>query len=105
MSKTPFSNMCRILGDFWYHNREGLEDKGWQDFIIDEGPTLALAYCLASGSAVLADNDSGLLGSREIEDAYNLLCEGLGLPSDIAYGSLDEMYDEVLGILKDHDGI
>lgn len=105
MPKTPFSNMCKILGDFWYYNREVLQDRGWQDFIIDEGPTLALAYCLSSGSVTLADNDLGILASREIEDAYVLLCEGLGISTDIAYGSLEEIYDDVLSILKDQDEI
>ena len=89
MSDTPtnhFSRKCEILADLWLNQRG---DEQLEDFIEYNDIGLPLAYAFAEDLA----KPTGL-AEKYIEETYALFCEALGLPDDVEWQSLEDMFAE-----------
>ena len=88
MSDTPtnhFSKKCEILADLWLNHRS---DNELEDFIEYNDIGLPLAYAFAEDLAKPTE-----IGTRFVEETYDLLVKALEIPEDYDYESLEEMFD------------
>lgn len=89
MSKTTFSDKCRILGDFWLDYREDAKrDENWQEFFDFADMGLPLAFLTDRGYAVITDE-----GKEVVEEAWFVFCEVCGVDADEAYITVSDVFD------------
>lgn len=85
MDKTPFSNKCEILNDF-YMDYSGSDEYGEFIELNDLGiPAAVLSF---SGAAILTD-----IGIKHVEDTWIALCELLEIDYHGEYESLSHMME------------
>lgn len=92
MSKTHFSNMVKILSEFWVYVRGNVEDRVWIEFIEDNTDSLVLAYLLSNNAVSISDNASGNIVMDELTQTWNTFCEYVNIPNDIEYRDLEEAF-------------
>lgn len=85
MDKTPFSNRCEILYDF-YMDYSGSED--YSDFIALNDLGFPAAVLTVTGAASLTD-----IGVKHVNDTWTSLCELLGVDSYGEYENLDYLME------------
>lgn len=83
MNKTPFSNKCQILRDFYFTNSS---DEYWSDFISMHDLGFPAAVLVVNGGATLTD-----VGISFVEETWQALCDELGLDYHGEYNDLSEM--------------
>ena len=89
MSKTAFSKKCEILGSMWLFYRDNEDnDQVFKDFFRWADIGMPLAYMVWENMArPTAD------GKKNVEAAWNMLCEILQCDAYASYTSLDDMFD------------
>lgn len=85
--KTPYSDICTILGDLWLDYRG---DDAFSDFIDYNDIGLPLAYCIAEGVVSNAP-----LAEQYIMETWELLLESLGV-EDTGYESLEDLLESAV---------
>ncbi len=90
MSKTTFSDKCRILGDFWFEYREdAAKDENWKQFIEYADMGLPLAALVDRGYAnALTDIGEGI-----IDETWNVFCEMCAVDPEEQYITLSDIFD------------
>ena len=90
MSKTTFSDKCRILGDFWLDYREDADkDENWKQFLEYADMGLPLAFLVDRGYAnALTD-----IGEAIVDETWNVFCEMCVVDPDGAYITLSDIFD------------
>jgi len=81
---TPFSNKCKILGEFWIRFKQ---DETYKEFIEYNDIGLPLAYFVSSELVELTD-----AGNRWINETWEVLSQAMQL-DDTEFESLDEVID------------
>jgi hypothetical protein len=90
MSKTTFSDKCRILGDFWLDYREDAsKDENWAKFFEYADMGLPLAFLIDRG---YADNATDI-GTEVIDETWNVFCEMCDVDADAAYITVADVFD------------
>lgn len=90
MSKTTFSDKCRILGDFWLDYREDAsKDENWQKFFEYADMGLPLAFLVDRGYA----NSLTDIGEEVVDETWKVFCEMAAVDPDEAYITIADIFD------------
>jgi hypothetical protein len=90
MSKTTFSDKCRILGDFWFDYREDAnKDENWKQFFEYADMGLPLAFFSDRGYASIVMSES----EEIIEETWLMFCSMCNVDPDGAYITVADVFD------------
>jgi hypothetical protein len=90
MSKTTFSDKCRILGDFWFDYREDMDkDENWKQFFDFADMGLPLAFLSDRGYASVSDGD----GVAIIEETWITFCGMCDVDPEGQYLTVSDIFD------------
>ena len=92
MSKTPFSSLCKVLGELWLYGRNSLDGQEWEEFFEDNAESLVLAYLIDLGAVSINGNTSGNLAKAELEGAWEDFCFLINIPNGLTYRNLEEAF-------------
>lgn len=84
MNKTPYSEVCSILGELWMDYKD---DEAFADFIAYNDLGLPLAYVVSEGIV-----SSTPLAEQYIMESWNILLDSLEV-EDTGYADLNELLD------------
>lgn len=87
MDKTPYSEVCTILGDLWLEYKN---DEAFAEFVEYNDLGLPLAYMISEG--VVSNTP---LAEQYVMETWELLLESLGL-EDEGFESLEEMLESAV---------
>lgn len=94
MSKTPFSNKCKVLGDLWlYYRADAEDDNNWSEFFEWADIALPLSHMLDQGLAILPATEKGKESEGFIEQAWTTFCEIISIDPDAEYNHLGECWE------------
>lgn len=91
MSKTNFSDKCKIIGDLWlFYREDAKQNEAWSDFFDYNDISLPLSYMLANDYAILNEESDA---TSYIEETWDMLCEYIEVDAEGEYHSIQELFD------------
>jgi hypothetical protein len=89
MSKTNFSDKCKVIGDLWLFYREDIRgNEAWEDFFGYNDIALPLAYLIASDIALPGED-----AEQYINETWDMFCDYIGIDPDGKYSSIADAFD------------
>jgi len=89
MSKTPFSNKCKVLGELWlYYREQASQHNEWQQFFEWADIALPLAY-MSWQELVIIKPDA----EQYVHDAWVTFCEMIEIDADAEYKGIEHAWE------------